>query len=71
MKKILILSVLCIFTLSSFKDNEEKAKSVSPTTWNYKCKNGQSGQIYCPSGCTQSEAQSIANHICSTSIGIG
>ncbi|WP_395045090.1 hypothetical protein [Flavobacterium sp.] len=65
MKKILILSVLFIFTLSSFNSKEVKAKNVLPTTWNYKCRDGSSGQIYCPSGCSYSEALSIANHICS------
>lgn len=69
MKKILILSAVCIFTLSSFSPSEkiETLKSKQTTTkmvkYNYKCKNGNYGSFYCDGGLD--EAWQIANTLCS------
>ena len=65
MKKLLILSAISVFTLSSFSTipNNSDKKVVKLSLWNYKCKNGRTGSFWCD-GCGQSSAMTIANSLC-------
>lgn len=64
MKKLILLSAIGIFSLSSFSANRETSKTLFKNqTWKYTCADGTTGTFNCY-GCTQSEAQTIANDKC-------
>ena len=64
MKKLLVLSVIGMITLSSFGTTfAEEKKTVKLTTWYYKCKSGGSGSFLCD-GCDSGSALTIAVSIC-------
>ena len=63
MKKILILSVVSIFALSSFTSKETKKDVVKPQMWRAKCPDGTIGG-YFVCDCTQGQANTIAAIMC-------
>lgn len=62
MKKLLILSVIGVFTLSSFSTVEKK-EVVKMKYWTAMCANGTIGG-YFACDCTQSQANQIAGVMC-------
>lgn len=67
MKKITVLSLVGIFTLSSF--NLDIMKTIKTTVelqrWYYKCKDGRTGSFLMERGAEKSAAYEIANALCS------
>ena len=65
MKKLLILSIISVFTLSSFATfpSKENKEPVKLKTWFYTCADGRKGSFLCD-GCDHSSALIIANTIC-------
>ena len=61
MKKLLVLSVVGVFSLSSFVSNTEE-KELEAKIWRYTCANGSTGTFICP--CNQADAQFIGNYHC-------
>lgn len=65
MKKLIMLSVIGIMTLSSFgKKDNFTTKPVTMLYWSVTCGGVPSGGFWC-SGCTQESALIIAKRICS------
>lgn len=67
MKKLLVLAVFSVFTLSSF-NSSEKAKGVEKKTtkmilYNFRCANGNYGSFYCD--CDLAGAIKVATSLCS------
>lgn len=62
MKKILILSVIGVFTLSSFSTVAKK-EVVKPQYWTARCADGSNGG-YFMCDCTQEQANAIAVIMC-------
>ena len=60
MKKLLLLSIVGVFSLSSFANKSTVLKAAS--TWKYTCPNGTTGTFICP--CSQADAQIIGNQKC-------
>lgn len=58
-----MLSVMLIFTMSSFNIKENKTKAVNGTWWNVTCNGVASGGFWC-NGCTQADALAIGTTIC-------
>lgn len=63
MKKIIALSLIGIFTLSSFGVNIKKT-SVELQRWYYKCGDGRTGSFLMERGSERSAALEIANALC-------
>ncbi len=63
MKKLSILTLIGLFTLSSFTTKNENKKVVKMIQWQYECLNGRKGTFWC-NGCGQEEAHIIASSIC-------
>jgi|JI71714B2RNA_FD_contig_31_1866594_length_313_multi_6_in_0_out_0_1 hypothetical protein len=63
MKKILILSVVSIFALSSFTTINSKKEVVKMKYWTAMCADGSIGG-YFACDCTQSQANQIAHVMC-------
>lgn len=61
MKKLLVLSVVGIFSLSSFSTKTEK-KELEAKIWKYTCSDGSTGTFICP--CNQADAQFLGNYYC-------
>lgn len=61
MKKLIMLSVVGVFTLSSFGLKEKDNKTVKLSYWRVACGGVPSGQGFWCEGCTQEEANNIAN----------
>lgn len=69
MKKLLTLSIIGFFTLSSFgvKQNFEISKNVDNVelqTWRYKCCNGRTGTYLMPVGTSHADSLVVAQNIC-------
>ena len=70
MKKLLTLSIIGFFTLSSFgvKDTsvviENSTENVELQRWNYTCCNRKKGSYLMPVGSTHAQALSVAQSIC-------
>lgn len=63
MKKLIMLSVMLIFTMSSFNIKENKSKAVAGAWWYVTCNGVASGSFWC-NNCTQADALVIATTIC-------
>ena len=68
MKRLLVLAVLSVFTLSSFNsikstENVLIEKSTKMRHYTYKCKNGNYGSFSCD--CDLAGAWNVANALCS------
>lgn len=61
MKKLLVLSAVSIFTLSSFTTTKKEV--VKPQMWKIYCNGVYSGAVFCD--CTQQQANQIAAIVCS------
>jgi hypothetical protein len=66
MKKIIMLSVIGVFTLSSFNVVNIKKVEVELQTWYYSCNGGSttSGTFLMPKGSSQADALVIARQLC-------
>ena len=63
MKKLLILSVVSVFALSSFTTKESKKEVVKMQYWTARCADGSNGG-YFACDCTQSQANAITHIMC-------
>lgn len=68
MKKLIVLSILGIFILSSFSVENYNVKknkvAVDLQTWYYRCPNGDTGSFLMPRGSTKDQARDVASVLC-------
>jgi hypothetical protein len=65
MKKIIMLSVVGVLTLSSFSVKKNNSKiEVQLQTWYYSCGDGRTGTFLMPRGSSQENALIVAHSIC-------